>query len=123
MIVGDYTLTFENAGGKKSVRNFFFETEAKCVDFIRVFNSLSRKSKITQAMKCVFPNFASNVVMTDNDVIGLQSMKVMYSTTSNKLLNCVIPFCYNFSRSDLKSFLVYLKDFKDIDNVLIDKII
>ena len=123
MIAGDYTLTFENAGGKKTTRNFVFETEDKAVDFVRAYNGVSRKAKITQAMKCIFPLPTSNISIPDNDVLGLQTMKIMYDTTTGKLCNCSIPFCYNFSRTELKTFLIYIKDFKEINNVLIDKVV
>lgn len=123
MFYGEFALTFENAGGKKSVRNFVFDNEDKATDFIKAFNSISLKSKITQGTKCIFPLPTSNIAMTDNDSVGCVTMKVMYETTKGALCNCSIPFCYNFSRTELKSFLIYLKDFKDIDNVLIDKIV
>lgn len=122
MYAGDFALTFENAGGKKSVRNFSFETDAKALDFVQSFNSVSQKSKITQVTKCLFPLITSKFSFGD-DTNGLQTMKVMYETTNGVLANCSIPFCYNMSRTDLKSFLMYVKNFKEINNVLIDKIV
>lgn len=121
--VGLYAITFENVGGKKSVRDFAFDNEDKCIDFCKAFNLVSKKSKITQVMKCIFPLPTSNIAQTDDDSAGCVTMKVMYESIRGDLFNCSIPFCYNFSRTELKSFLMYIKDFKEINNVLIDKIV
>ena len=119
--MGLYNITFESAGGKTQLRKLNFETDIDANRFIDAYNSINQDAKVIRVNKLISE-------MSDKDReafknknfngVNLESFKILYLTTQaiKTAFIVTIPFLdkTKVSKKDLKSFMQYIRDFKEI---------
>lgn len=118
---GLYSLTFENAGGKTNIRKLSFETEIDANRFVNTYNSMNPDAKIIRVNKLISEMSDADREAFKNknfNGVNLENFKILYFTTQaiKTAFIVTIPFLdkTKTSKTDLKSLMQYIRDFKEI---------
>ena len=119
--MGLYNITFESAGGKTQLRKLNFETDIDANRFIDAYNSINQDAKVIRVNKLIseMSNKDREAFKNKNfNGVNLESFKILYLTTQTikTAFIVTIPFLdkTKVSKKDLKSFMQYIRDFKEI---------